>query len=109
MDDYLPRTFLMSRRGKPQLSYRGYLFNSDGVKNGRVYWRCSETRRGTCMARVLTTENSLLERQPTHDHLPNKARVDGKKTLSASECYQYFSALNRNPMSATKMKKDIVS
>lgn len=93
----------MSRRGKPQLYYQGYLFNSDGVKNGRVYWRCSETRRGSCMARVLTTEDNLYEKQPTHDHKPNEARVEGKKQLTISECYTFFNSV-KSDTTKTKMR-----
>lgn len=81
----------MSRRGKPQLYYEGYLFNSDAIKNGRVYWRCSETRRSTCMARLLTTRDKLIEKQPIHDHQPNEYRVDGKKFISFEECLRHFS------------------
>lgn len=82
----------MSRRGKPQLFYKGYIFNSDSVKNGRVYWRCSETRRGSCVARVLTTNDQLIEKQPFHDHRPNLNRIEGKKVVSFAECYAFFNA-----------------
>lgn len=82
---------MLSRRDKPQLYYQGYLFNSDSFKNGRVYWRCSETRRGTCIARVLTTDHNLIEKQPIHDHPPNEQYVEGKKIISLSDCYAYFS------------------
>lgn len=82
--------FVLSRRGKPQLHYQGYLFNSDSMKNGRVYWRCSEKRRGTCMARLLTTSDNLIEKQPYHDHPPNTYRTDGKKLITFKECFQYF-------------------
>lgn len=103
IEEYESFSFVMSRRGKPQLYYQGYLFNSDGVKNGRVYWRCSETRRGTCMARVLTTQHSLLEKQPRHDHEPNTARVHGKKFLSLRECYLFF----KSTKSETKQLSNI--
>lgn len=83
--------FVLSRRGKPQLFYNGHLFTKDGFVNGRVYWRCSETRRGTCMARLLTTTNSLTEKQPIHDHPPNPNRTQGKKFLSFTECLKFFS------------------
>lgn len=83
-------SFVLSRRGKPQLYYQGYLFNSDSVKNGRVYWRCSETRRGSCMARLLTTSTNLIEKQPIHDHQPNNRRIEGKRIISFTECHDYY-------------------
>lgn len=82
--------FVLSRRGKPQLIYQGHLFNSDAIKNGRVYWRCSETRRSTCAARLLTTQYKLIEKQPYHDHPPNAYRIDGKKQISYEDCHEYF-------------------
>lgn len=82
--------FVLSRRGKPQLYYQGYLFNSDAIKNGRVYWRCVETRRSTCAARLLTIQDKLIEKQPIHDHVPNTYRVDGKKLISYEACHNYF-------------------
>lgn len=82
--------YVLSRRGKPQLYYQGYLFNSDAIKNGRVYWRCSETRRSTCAARLLTINKKLIEKQPKHDHEPNTCRVDGKKFITFDECYEFF-------------------
>lgn len=88
--------YVLSRRGKPQLYYQGHLFNSDAIKNGRVYWRCSETRRSTCAARLLTVNEKLIEKQPHHDHPPNTCRVDGKKFISFEECY-YFFANNQKP------------
>lgn len=80
----------MSRRMKPQLCYRGFLFNSDSFKNGRVYWRCKESRRGTCVARVLTTATNLIEKQPLHNHTENASSAVGKKAISLDECYAYF-------------------
>lgn len=91
--------FVMSRRGKPQLYYGGHLFNSDAVKNGRVYWRCSETRRSTCMARLITTNNDLVEKQPYHDHAPIHERVDGKKVISLDACMRIFAADSKNELS----------
>lgn len=85
-----PFAFVMSRRNKPQLYYEGHLFNCDAVKNGRVYWRCSETRRSTCMARLITTKHDLHEKQPYHDHLPLDQRVEGKKVISLDECMRIF-------------------
>lgn len=93
---------MLSRRGKPQLYYQGHLFNSDAIKNGRVYWRCSETRRSTCAARLLTIRDKLIEKQPVHDHEPNKYRVDGKSFISFNECYEYFSS---NQKSESKSKQ----
>lgn len=81
---------MLSRRMKPQLCYRGYLFNSDSFKNGRVYWRCKESRRGTCVARVLTTESNLIEKHTDHDHEQNVHAADGKKVITLDECYAYF-------------------
>lgn len=82
--------YVLSRRGKPQLLYQGYLFNSDAIKNGRVYWRCVETRRSTCAARLLTIQDKLIEKQPIHDHQPNSYRVDGKRFISYESCNDYF-------------------
>lgn len=87
--------YVLSRRGKPQLYYQGFLFNSDAIKNGRVYWRCSETRRSTCAARLLTIQDKLIEKQPCHDHQPNAHRVDGKKYISFEECYEYFDNIQK--------------
>lgn len=42
------------------------------------------------MARLVTTKNSLIEKQPIHDHPPNIGRIDGKKFLSIRECLRYF-------------------
>ena len=99
LDSY---SFVLSRRGKPQLYYQGYLFNSDAIKNGRVYWRCSETRRSTCAARLLTIQDKLVEKQPIHDHPPNTNRVDGKKFISFAECYDFF--VNSSPTIGSKTK-----
>lgn len=82
--------FVLSRRGKPQLYYQDYLFNSDAIKNGRVYWRCVETRRSTCAARLLTVQDKLIEKQPHHDHPPNSFRVDGKRLITYEACHDYF-------------------
>lgn len=102
LDSY---TYVLSRRGKPQLCYQGYLFNSDAIKNGRVYWRCSETRRSTCAARLLTIQDKLIEKQPSHDHLPNVNRLDGKTQISFEECYTYF--LNSQKILDSKMKQEL--
>lgn len=94
LDSY---SFVLSRRGKPQLCYQGHLFNSDAIKNGRVYWRCSETRRSTCSARLLTIQDKLIEKQPIHDHSPNAHRIDGKRFITYEECYKYFENMqNKN-------------
>lgn len=98
-------TYVLSRRGKPQLYYQGFLFNSDAIKNGRVYWRCSETRRSTCAARLLTIQDKLIEKQPVHDHPPNAHRVDGKKFISFEECYDVF--LNSQKSPESKMKQEL--
>ncbi|XP_055304412.1 modifier of mdg4-like isoform X15 [Sitodiplosis mosellana] len=98
-------TFVLSRRGKPQLYYQGYLFNSDAIKNGRVYWRCSETRRSTCAARLLTIQDKLIEKQPIHDHSPNANRVDGKKFISFEECYDFF--ISSQKAMESKVKPDL--
>lgn len=94
----------MSRRGKPQLYYQGHLFNSDAIKNERVYWRCSETRRSTCAARMLTIQDKLIEKQPIHDHPPNAQRIDGKKFISFEQCYNFF--LTSQKTIETKTKSD---
>lgn len=91
----------MSRRMKPQLCYRGFMFNSDSFKNGRVYWRCKDSRRGTCMARVLTTETNLIEKQPQHNHPPNAQSAAGKKVITLDECYDYFSHFCQTKSSKT--------
>lgn len=96
---------MLSRRGKPQLYYQGFLFNSDAIKNGRVYWRCSETRRSTCAARLLTIQDKLIEKQPIHDHPPNANRVDGKKFISFEECYDFF--VNSQKAMESKSKPDL--
>lgn len=91
--DYDSVRFVLSRRGKPQLLYKGYLYNSDSTANGRTYWRCSETRRGSCMARLVSTNNTVYEKQPIHDHEPNMSRVEGKRlleTVSYKEYINYF-------------------
>lgn len=80
----------MSRRMKPQLCYQGFLFNSDSFKNGRVYWRCKESRRGSCIARALTTETELIVKQPNHNHPEDVGAAEGKKVISMDECYAYF-------------------
>lgn len=92
--------YVLSRRGKPQLLYKGYLFNSDSICNGRTYWRCSETRRGSCMSRLVTTAVSIDEKQPYHDHPPKMSRVEGKKELSAYSYSQFVMMLD-------KKRKDI--
>lgn len=96
---------MLSRRGRPQLYYQGYLFNSDAIKNGRVYWRCSETRRSTCAARLLTIQDKVIEKQPIHDHPPNTNRVDGKKLISFEECYDFF--INSEKAIETKSKLEL--
>lgn len=77
--------YLLSRRGKPQLLYKGYLYNRDSFSNGRSYWRCTETRRGTCVSRLITTIDTVYEKQPHHDHMPNKHRFAGKQIITAFE------------------------
>lgn len=74
---------MLSRRGKPQLLYNDYLYNSDSVLNGRTYWRCAETRRGSCMARLVSTANTVFEKQPLHDHPPKYSRLQGKRLLDS--------------------------
>lgn len=73
--------FFLSRRGKPQLLYHDFLYNSDSTSNGRTYWRCSETRRGSCLARLVTSDDTVYEKQPLHDHPPKHSRLEGKKAL----------------------------
>lgn len=97
--------YVLSRRSKPQLCYQGYLFNSDAIKNGRVYWRCSETRRSTCAARMLTIQDKLIEKQPIHDHPPNAHRLDGKTPISFEECYDYY--VHNQKMADTKTKQGL--
>lgn len=97
--------FVLSRRGKPQLLYRSYLFNSDAIKNGRVYWRCSENRRNGCAARLLTIQDKLIEKYPTHDHPPYAFRVEGKQFISFEECYGFFESGQK--LSDDKMKCDV--
>lgn len=104
-DYLLDIKFVLSRRMKPQLYYRGYLFNSDSFKNGRVYWRCKESRRGSCMARVLTTETNLIEKQPQHDHDQHTNATIGKKVITLDECYAYFT-VNNVIKSATTSKSE---
>lgn len=74
---------MLSRRGKPQLLYNDYLYNADSVLNGRSYWRCAETRRGSCMARLVSTASTVFEKQPQHDHPPKYSRLQGKRVLAA--------------------------
>lgn len=53
--------------------------------NGRTYWRCSETRRGSCMGRLVSSGNTVFEKQPLHDHAPKSSRVYGKKYLDTED------------------------
>lgn len=96
--------FVLSRRGKPQLYYQGYLFNTDAIKNGRVYWRCVETRRSTCAARLLTIQDKLIEKQPIHDHQPNSYRVDGKRLISYECCHEYFTNSQKHNIAKQSMQ-----
>lgn len=86
--------FVLSRRGKPQLLYKGYLYNSDSTSNGRTYWRCSETRRGSCMARLVSTNDTVFEKQPIHDHPPKISRVEGKRVIEMVSYKEYMEYLN---------------
>lgn len=96
--------YVLSRRGKPQLLYKGYLFNSDSICNGRTYWRCSETRRGSCMSRLVTTAVSIDEKQPYHDHPPKMSRVEGKKELSAYSYSQFVMTLDKKRKDIRKLE-----
>lgn len=80
---------MLSRRGRPQLLYKQYLYNSDSIANGRTYWRCSETRRGSCVARLVSTSDTVYEKQPIHDHSPKPSRLDGKRILDPIN-YRYY-------------------
>lgn len=59
--------------------YDGYVFNRDATRKTKCYWRCTEARRGTCLARLITEGNQVLRKQPRHDHLPNEKRLNKPK------------------------------
>lgn len=99
--------FVLSRRGRPQLLYNGYLYNSDAMSNGRTYWRCSETRRGSCVARLVSTSDTVYEKQPIHDHEPKRSRLEGKRILDAISYREYLKTLAKEKKDSKRQEMDI--
>lgn len=68
-------TYYYNRRG--QLVVDGYPFVR-GLINGSdniIYWRCSETKKYKCHARVKTLGKKLVSVKQSHNHLPRKEKL----------------------------------
>lgn len=70
-----PTTYHYNRRG--QLVIDGYPFVR-GLINGSdniIYWRCSETKKYKCHARVKTLGKKLVSIKQSHNHQPRKDKL----------------------------------
>lgn len=63
-----PLEFILSKRSHPQLVHDGYSFNCERVMKFKKVWRCSQSHKTKCRARIATVNSELIVVNPHHNH-----------------------------------------
>lgn len=97
---------MVNENGAISLVHNGHKFIRDRVENNRSYWRCRNSFRFNCKARMVTKlmENGfemLKIRNGLHDHTAKKSRKKGRKKSKLNT--RNLSALNRNIKAAKRL------
>lgn len=72
--------FKRSQKSKPQLVYRGYVYNKKiSYGNGNTNWRCSDFVKFKCHATCLTKDNKVMRCRLEHKHPPPDLLVNKQK------------------------------
>ncbi|XP_063229112.1 FLYWCH-type zinc finger-containing protein 1-like [Bacillus rossius redtenbacheri] len=74
--------YVHSRKGKLQLIWGDFLFNSEHVHAGRQFWQCARNYRTKCRARVVTHGDQLEVRHAQHNHEADTETI--RKKLACS-------------------------
>ncbi|KAL3675686.1 hypothetical protein R1sor_025634 [Riccia sorocarpa] len=74
-------TYVTSCKGNEQLVFKGYLYEFESQKLERVYWRCTEVKRG-CKGRAIEDANGLREGRNSHDHPSRTMEIGVKRVLA---------------------------
>lgn len=90
---------LINENGIISLVHNGHKFIRDRIENGRSYWRCRNSFRYNCKARMVTKllENGhtmLKVRHGEHDHTVKKLVKRGRKQVKLKQ--RSSLAFNRN-------------
>lgn len=85
--------FIRSQKNKPQLLYRGYVFNKKTTyQNGNVAWRCADISKFKCPASCIVNGTRFTRSRLEHNHVSRKATYSKKDVfLSEQELDKLFS------------------
>lgn len=90
---------LISESGSVSLVHNGHKFIRDRVENVRSYWRCRNSFRYNCKARMVTKlmengQTMMKVRHGEHDHTVKKVAKNARKQLQSKP--HNLLAFNRN-------------
>ncbi|KAJ8866615.1 hypothetical protein PR048_032475 [Dryococelus australis] len=78
--------FVRSRKGKPQLVFRDYLYNLYRIDAGcRQVWVCRENKQQRCRARLVLVCGGVQVRVAEHNHLSHAALI--REKLNNMTCF----------------------
>ncbi|XP_046740521.1 uncharacterized protein LOC124407954 [Diprion similis] len=83
----MPLHFIISQKGKPLLTHKGYVFQKLRDSKTKVTWRCTEyTKLSKCGALLHTTtatkQGTVLDTEdPTHTHAPDIAKTKARTIM----------------------------
>lgn len=64
-------SFSKTEKSKPVLIEGGFDYIVDRTAGEKVYWRCTQSKKKKCKARLHTTNNTICHRVGNHSHSPN--------------------------------------
>jgi hypothetical protein len=78
----MPLEYLASQKGHPLLYYDGFVYKKDRVSKDTQHWRCVETSKLNCFARI-STEGDAVKDIPgqlrDHNHAPDVCAANVRK------------------------------
>ena len=64
-------SFSKTEKGKPVLIENNFDYIEERTHENKVYWRCTQSNKQKCKARLHTISNTICLRVADHNHAPN--------------------------------------
>jgi hypothetical protein len=80
----MPLDFVKTEKGNSLLNVDGFLFweeNKSKAARKLIIWRCNKYRKLSCPARIHTDSSNIVTRLNEHNHAPDLAAVEARKTI----------------------------
>ena len=74
--------FIKSSRGGELLCLNGFILSINYQRATKRYWKC---RKGNCKFTAVTEQNQLLSSKGEHDHPPEQAKIEIKKSVERAK------------------------